>query len=82
MGYAQTFLDASSMNVTKYEAPPKDLTLIGPHTSDYTNSSIFAFLSWQPLINETLRCLPYMQCSQKLSSWDFKQEEYFCQQEF
>ena len=33
MGYTQTFLVASSINVTNYKAPPNDLVGIGPHTS-------------------------------------------------
>lgn len=40
MKYIHIFLEKLSTNVTKYLAPPVELTLKGPHTSEWTNSRI------------------------------------------
>ena len=61
--YAQTFRVASSMKVTKYDAPPSDRFGMGPHTSKCTKSSGLdsrdMHVGWGIDV-----CFPYWQCSQ------------------
>src|SRR3954468_24251219 len=58
------------MKVTQYLAPPIDATGEGPHTSVFIRSSN-PLLLCSDVENETLRCLPSMQNSQRSSLQDF-----------
>ncbi len=53
--YTHTFLEKSTMYVTKYLAPPKDVVLMGPHTSACTISKgLVARIP--PSLGNGLRC--------------------------
>ncbi len=53
--YTHTFLEKSSMYVTKYFAPPKDVVFMGPHTSECTISKgLVAHIP--PSLGNGLRC--------------------------
>ncbi len=62
--YTHTFLEKSSMYVTKYLAPPKDVVLMGPHTFECTMSKGLVARIPSSLGNGLQCCFPSMLLSQ------------------